>query len=355
MPSFKLKKINLSLFIFLLLFVFIQTEPLSTQTIYSKSLPQKIRTFEEDNSPSAVVILHARTGKIKYTYNDEYVYRRKFPPGSIAKVWTAVVLMENRNTFQFSPQKKIDCAGKFLFPSHIITDLDYRLFNFQPDSHSDKSYFACSLRSGHHDIDLRQALIQSCNTYFLRNVYTKQKIFYKLLQEKWKLNMNTSVRLNGSYELPSVIAKNLTDSQALFSAIGEGGALQVTPLKVAQTFSAFFSQTPMLAPYKNDQRVLQQYPLEISIETFRYIFSALTQVPVSGTLKKMKIKNSKVEVIAGKTGSGTHLHKKYATHGWNVIYFEYKNEKYTLVTFVHKGNGSLQARLLSELILNNIQ
>ena len=73
-----------------------------------------------------------------------------------------------------------------------------------------------------------------------------------------------------------------------------------------------------------------------------------------GTLKEIIITNANIEMVAGKTGTGTHYKKKYATHGWNVIYFQYKFKKYILVSFVYKGSGSKEAMKLSKLVLNEL-
>jgi len=325
-------------------------------------LSKKIAEFEKTHSEVSVVLMKPENGDISYVYNPRAAFQEKFAPGSLAKVWSAVVLLEHFRELSFT-SKPVVCHGKFFLPENrMFSQIDAGLFNLQKDQAQNKTYYRCSLHKGHGSVDLRQALAQSCNVYFLTRAAQNPAAFYRYLVNMWHLDANTGASIQNYFELPGEPLGELSDFQATASAIGEGGNIMVTPLKVAQTFSAFFAQTPLLVPRLENENIpggarpkaVMQYSLNIQKNNFEYIYHSLEQVVTNGTLRSLKIKNGNVKILAGKTGTATHYQKKYATHAWNVIYFQYKNQRYILVSFVRKGMGSVEARLLSEVVLENL-
>ncbi len=333
--------------LFLLLFFLLISFNLSA--LNKDDLENKIFEFEMKNSRSSVVIMEIATAKINYIYNREYAITRRFPPGSIAKVWTATTLLENN--FHFS--SNINCKGKFVINDFPITDRLLKSYNL-PKLKDGKRYFRCSIRDGHGTMDLFKGLVDSCNVYFLKSCVKISKIDMRNIINFWHLNEGTSAKLKSGYEQDKFEINFHSPFQRLTSTIGEGGAIRVTPLKVAQTFSALFAKTPLLIPHekKRKNKVIKQYSLNISSRTRRFILSTLASVLTDGTLKKLKIRNKKIRLIGGKSGSGTIHKRRYGTHGWNVICYQKKNKKYILVTFVEKGSGANEARKLSEVVLN---
>ena len=346
----KYKIIIISFFLIYILF------PNQIISFQSKIIDIAIKKFEQKKSKSSVLIINAKTAKIEYVYNREFAFNGKFPPGSILKLWSAVIFLENPNLFNFDFHREIYCKGKF-FPKGKLKfkEIDDKTFNLPIDKKTKKRYFKCALRDGHGEVNLINALIYSCNVYFLTYASRKPEKFYNLLINKWHLNESTGNRLKAFEDENFSFSRRPGSSfMSVAASIGEGGVIMVSLLKVAQTYAAFFENTPLLSPYEGDQKIKSRFPLEISYSHRDLISETLGQVFINGTLKDISIKNEKVQILAAKTGTGTHYKKRYTTHGWNVIYFCIRNKNYIMVTFVYKGSGMKEAGKLSEIVLNQL-
>jgi cell division protein FtsI/penicillin-binding protein 2 len=314
-----------------------------------------IREFEREHPRCAAVIMKSKTARVMYLYNREDAVRNRFPPGSLAKVWSAVVLLEHAQLFGFRPAVTVNCRGKFLIPDSLaITRSEQSYLNIPYDETAKSRYYRCSRVHGR--VNGTGALMHSCNVYFLTCSMRDPLRFYRLLDEKWHAGSGTGARLAGVVELPDRGRKDLPLFSAGLSAIGEGGGLMVSPLKMAQTYSAVFEGTPLLRPWEGDSGgPREQFPLEISRENRGFVLNALAGLLSAGTMKGLALDNPAVTLLGGKTGTGTHAGRKYATHGWNVIYFQYRGERYVMAVFVYRGSGAREAEDLSARILNALR
>lgn len=336
----------------ILFFTLILSTPL--YSFPEQKLNKTIADFERMHSQSAVIIMNVESAEIDYVYNPEWALRKRFPPGSIAKVWSAVVLLEHASAMGFNPGIRVSCRGRF-FPdlSLAFTRSDVKVFNLPFDREAGKRYFRCALKRGHGTVSIREALVHSCNVFFITAAGENHRLFPELLEKTWHLAGNTGARLRSVKELPNIMNAKPSPFQAAASAIGEGGLLRVSPLKVAQTFCALFKGSPLLSPFQPPYRgTRRQYPLRISSDTRNRLKNLLAQALHSGTLRRMKVDHDRVQIIAGKTGTGTHFRKRYATHGWSVVYFKYKRKRHVMVVFVNKGSGSREALDLAMRIAN---
>ncbi|MCP4129949.1 MAG: cell division protein FtsI [bacterium] len=343
--------------IFLLIFVFFSINfSIKTFAFPKNKLIRAIKKFEDTHSQCAVVILDAQTARILFVYNPEFALRKRFPPGSITKPWSAIIFMENAPLFNFSPFKRVTCQGKFFPPPNsAFTKSDRKIFNLPLDKDRKERYFRCSIKKGHGQVDLRDALVQSCNVYFLTYASRNPVLFHKKMEEKWHLNASTSARLISSQELPGRSYKELPPFKAAASAIGEGGYTRVSPLKVAQVYAALLEGSPILSPFERPhKKTIKQYSLNIQNTHQDSIRSTLSRVLYQGTLKDLRVDNKRVKLIGGKTGTGTMDQKKYSTHAWNVIHFDYKNRSCVMTVFVYKGMGGKEGLALSQVVLNKI-
>lgn len=312
--------------------------------------------FEQKNSQCAVIIMNAGSGELIYVYNRIAAFEKRYPPGSIIKPLSALILLNHSKLFEFSENKKISCPGRYYPDQSILFQTsDYSIFNL-PKDNDGKHYFRCSLRDGHGVMNLHNALIHSCNTYFISTVSSNPSVFFDLIVNTFSLHENTGALLVKNREKSFLMdTGNATPFQMNASVIGEGQLICLTPLKVAQLYAAVFScgLTPVphekpFFPSANGRR------LSVSPESLRIVNSALSGVIKGGTLKGFDIKNGAVELCAGKTGTATHIGKKYRTHGWNVIHFKYNGEGYVLVSFVENGSGAKEAKDLSKTVLQNL-
>ncbi|MFC1669382.1 penicillin-binding transpeptidase domain-containing protein [Spirochaetota bacterium] len=343
----KYKKIYIILSLILIIL------PKQTLPFESKTIDLAIKKFEQKNSKSSVLIINSRTAKVEYVYNRDFAYSRRFPPGSIAKLWSAVIFIENSAMFDFDRHRHLNCRGKFFAKGKFrFGEIDDITFNLPIDKKTKKRYGKCALRDGHGDVDLEKALVQSCNVYFLTNASNNPEKFYDLLIKKWHLNENANAGLSATGDGTLIISRPKSVFMYISSSIGEGGVIRVSPLKVAQTYAAFFENTPLLVPHEGNTNAKIQYSLNISFSHRDFIKGALSRVHTEGTLKEMSIKNGDINILCAKTGTATHLKKRLTTHGWNVVYFRLKNINYVMVTFVFKGSGMKEAGKLSETVLN---
>jgi cell division protein FtsI/penicillin-binding protein 2 len=125
---------------------------------------------------------------------------------------------------------------------------------------------------------------------------------------------------------------------------------------MAQIYAAIFSEGNIPTPFEKpfSPPATKRRRLQVSPGSLRTVNSALADVIRKGTLKGMDVRKEGLEIRAGKTGTATHQGGRYCTHGWNVISFSYRNEDYLLLSFVEKGSGAKEARILSEKVLRSL-
>jgi len=299
-------------------------------------------SFEEKYGECAAVILETSCARIEYVHNRSCAIEQRFPPGSIVKVFSSVVLLEHAAEWNFSPSDTVDCKGIFV-PSkeYSFTGWDGSIFNLR-ESNGIKG-FGCSLRSGHGKVDLGSALARSCNSYFLTRA-SMSPSFYNELVSTWKLDTDP---VSGR----AYAKEQITPFMRIAAAIGEGGAVRLSPLKVAQCFSSLYEGTPLLIPSDNGSAKVQA-SLAIGEMSRRFTVSSLSRTLIGGTLRALDYKG--VKVLGGKTGTGTHYRRKYIHHGWVALVFEKDSKRYCLVALVMNGSGSKEAARYAEALLGGI-
>jgi cell division protein FtsI/penicillin-binding protein 2 len=296
--------------------------------------------FEKNYGACAAVLLEA-DGRIVFLFNRELAVHKRFPPGSLMKPLSAAVLCENAPGF--SPACSHTCRGHFLFKDGFSSS-DERFFNLSADSVTGEKSFPCSKIAGHGTVSLRDALVHSCNVYFLTAARTDPR-FYENLVSIWKLNDP----LIPGQPYSEDVAKPVSPFQRLSAALGEGPGVIVSPLKIAQNYAALLEGTPMMEPYETGEaRVRADLPLKK--ETLQLIRSALSGTVKDGTLSRLVIPSG-CRVLAGKTGTSTVIRDKSLHHGWNALWIEKGSKRYILVSFVLKGRGSKEAAELSSVVL----
>jgi len=268
------------------------------------------------------------------------------PPGSIFKIVTLVAALEEKS---FSPSTTVFCPGFFVLGNRR---------------------FHCWKREGHGKVNMKEALMFSCDTYFY-NLALKLGID-TLVKYAKKLGFGsiTGIELEGEKAglLPSPDWKRKNNKGAwqkgdtLNFCIGQG-FLQTTPLQMAAIYSGLTQKGTLHRPRvlcekKGSQKnqtgtILKQYSL--SDKTFLFLKEALYGVVhgAHGTGARAKLPDIS---IAGKTGTaqvvslkkkppkGRPVPRHLENHAWFVAFSPVAEPEIVVCVFLeHGGSGGRDA------------
>jgi len=246
-----------------------------------------------------------------------------YPPGSIMKMITELALLEN---YEFDPHKTYNCNGSYQFGDRV---------------------FGCWKIEGHGDIDLTNAISQSCDIYFYKTINYYDLDILSELFSSFGFGNPVGIDIEGELKglIPTVdymndrYGKSGWSKGALLNfCIGQGEIL-VTPMQV-------FNYTNILATKGNSFRphfvklntLIGNKSLDIDPKHWKRIISDMEQVVMNsnGTGKSANpnIKNIKV---FGKTGTAENPHGN--DHAWFIGWMEKHDKKYSVVV-LHENGGS---------------
>jgi len=261
-----------------------------------------------------------------------------YPPGSTFKLITTIAALETTNL-----DENHNCTG--------ITNINgYNFSDYQGKAHG--------------EIDLKQALIHSCNTYFAEKSILIGKDKIGNIAEKFMINNKIPFDLpTNNSQFP--YKENLGETDVAAAAIGQGKVL-VTPLNMALIASGIANGGQIVKPTlikeiisKND-KTLKTNTLEILSQGTDAIIAnkvkdMMVDVVKSGTGKNARIKNIKV---AGKTGTAENASGK--SHAW-FIGFAPADEPKVAVAVILEEEGSTGGKSAAPIgrdiilyIINNI-
>jgi penicillin-binding protein 2 len=278
----------------------------------------------------------------------------QYPPGSVFKVMMAAAALQTNTV---TPSTSIHCNGGYQFGRRLYHDWK---------------------AGGHGSVDLRHALVQSCDVYF----YTVgQRMGIETMASfahQFGLGEETGIELPSERIgiVPSAAWKQKARNEAwlpgetISASIGQG-YVNVTPLQMASLIGTVANDgvtfRPRLVQAVMDRATgeLQQRPavpkrtLKLRPEILPLIKEALAGVVKEGTATRAK---SALVTIAGKTGTAQmtalrtgpekDIPKKFRDHAWFVAFAPV--EAPTIAVAVlgeHMGHGgSASAPLAKELI-----
>jgi penicillin-binding protein 2 len=302
----------------------------------------------------------------KLLFNNQHPLQNRaidgqYPPGSVYKIIAAYAALEEQAV---DPEETVFCPGY------------YRL---------GRRVYRCWRRGGHGDVDLHDALVQSCDVYF----YTVgHKLGIDTLGRYAKmLGMGSLTQVNLIGEKPGLVptkdwklkarGEKWLAGETISASIGQGFNL-VTPIQQARLLATVANGGMILKPYlvrqikdKDGRVVKETFPsiekrLESRPDTLSLIQKGLFGVvnEKRGTGWRARLKQIKV---AGKTGTAqvVRLKKgpkseedeeeilyKHRDHAWFVGYAPFENPEIAVAVIVEHGGhgGSAAAPIVRQII-----
>ncbi|WP_455241675.1 penicillin-binding protein 2 [Petrachloros mirabilis] len=280
----------------------------------------------------------------------------QYPPGSTFKVLMAAAALESDT---MSPSSTVFCSGGYQFGRRVYRDWK---------------------AGGHGYMDLRHALIHSCDVYF-----------YTVGQRMGIDTMASFARMFGlgqetGIELPServgivpstewkerVKHEEWYPGETISAAIGQG-YVTVTPLQMASAIGTVANNGVMYRPRlvraildrtTGNQQELPAVPkqtLNLKPTTLKLIREALAEVVTEGTATRAK---SSLVTIAGKTGTAQtaalrtgpekDIPKKLRDHAWFVAFAPVEKPKIAVAVLAeHMGHGGSAAAPLAKEVIES--
>ena len=316
-----------------------------------------------------------------------------YSPGSTIKPVVALSALENN---VISPNFKVRCTGKMEMYGQT---------------------YHCWKKKGHGIVDLKGAIVQSCDTYFYEMSRRLGVDRLKVTASRFGLGNKVFNNLYNEEKgglFPSTNWKKANLGQGwvlgetLITGIGQG-YVQTTPLQLclmtAQLANGGFKIYPTLISnknqeslekikYKMSQKLLQEEKYDSSIvrtaeeffkpgekdykklfrnqENVKFVLDAMfaSTNQWNGTSYKSRIEDKKYQ-YAGKTGTAqvkkitekqreldldtAQIPYEDRDHAWFVAFGPYKNPRYSICVFVeHGGSGSKAAAPLAKKVIKKV-
>ncbi|WP_139904436.1 penicillin-binding transpeptidase domain-containing protein [Clostridium thermarum] len=330
-----------------------------------KEMEDKIKSLlykEEWSSYNqiGVVIMESDTGKIKaMVQRDDWkpninlcsATENGFEPGSIFKtIMEEIALEQNKNWLY----KEIQCKEE---------------------------------EKNHGTVNMEEAYIQSCNTYFgnlgakmgFKNIYTmarKQGLFSKVLNFSGNYEVTGDIVASDRLNLKKLFGeeydevKNVKFADSSESMLGIGQSMRISPLQALGIVNTVVNNGTYVRPYIIDSLVNND---GVELEKYTTIKNQVLKKTTAATVKKHMLevvrnekgtgKRAYVEGLetGGKTGTNTRLiqeeggFKKYSD-GWFAGFVKSKGKYYSIVVFVQdidvetEGAGSTAAPIFKEAV-----
>ncbi|MCB9480243.1 MAG: penicillin-binding protein 2 [Desulfobacteraceae bacterium] len=281
----------------------------------------------------------------------------KYPPGSIFKMIPAAAGLEEE---LITPDEKYFCSGRYFYGDR---------------------FFRCWNKYGHGNINVKEALIESCDVYFYK---LGVKLGVDKLAEYSRLfglgsktgieieNEESGIVPDSKWKMQK-FGKSWQGGETLSVVIGQGYNL-VTPLQMAVMTSVFANGGSLVKPFLvkkivgsngvviKESKGSVKKELGIKKEYLKIINEGLDLVVNSPSGTGFSIKTDKIR-IAGKTGtaqvvsserykSSKGKKKRWLPHAWFVAFAPVENPKIAVAVLVEHGeHGSATAAPIAKKIV----
>ena len=262
-----------------------------------------------------------------------------YPPGSIVKMITGAVMLDNT---EFDPHSEQICNGAYQFGDRV---------------------FGCWNIKGHGEMNLTSAILNSCDIYFYKtiNYYDLNKLakYFKL----FGFGESTGIDIVGEYRgiVPTVEYMNDRYGRSGWSSgallnfcIGQGEIL-VTPMQVFNYVNLITTKGNAPNPhFVNIEKLIEDKKPILKIETWERIIFDMEQViyNISGTGKNAD-PNIPGTKIYGKTGTAENSHGE--DHAWFIGWIHIGSSDYSIVVLLENaGSGGVMAAPVAKEVFYEI-
>lgn len=257
-------------------------------------------------------------------------YEVQYPPGSIFKIPVAIAALKSG---KIRPSDTYKCKGVFEYNNH-----EYRCWIDDYDQ-------------THGDVNLHDALKQSCNIYFYKAALDLKFRTIKKWAQKLGFGEETGVKL--PFEKPG----NLPDSsrEKILFSIGQGSTLS-TPMQILRLISAIANGGKLIRPRITKRKNVKQVNLHLRSQTKNIIHNALIDVVHNeyGTAYRSESLRNLPFKVAGKTATAQ-TGGDQEPHAWFTGYAPANNPTISVVVILeHAGSGGENAAPVAGKLLNKI-
>ncbi len=246
----------------------------------------------------------------------------QYAPGSVFKPFVAIAALERG----FNPDVLYECTG-------LYSEYHLRL--------------RCANRYGHGEVDLRQAIMKSCNPYFcdLGTRVGAEALFATAQQAGFGQRTGVDLLAEARGFLPSPDWKRKQSGQAWTPSdtaqcsIGQG-AITATPLQVAHAMGALamggLMYRPRLVSFGEGRGDLQRR-LPWSHDAIRAVIEGMEAVVLGGTGQTMQVEGI---AVAGKTGTAEYMDRGVRRkHVWCAAFAPVEQPEIVVVAMLDNGIG----------------
>lgn len=295
---------------------------------------QDIVTFAcEPMQSGCAIVMDVKTCNILAIVNkpdDTYLNKcfEQYSVGSVFKLVTAICSIENKVDIKYTCNSKINVGDRI---------------------------FSCQNNHSHNSQNLKQALANSCNCYFVNLALYLGKD--KLLKTAKDLGFDNQTEFyeNWLIKNANLPSKKTLNSKGQLSLFGFGqGELTSSPLQICSLLCTIADKgqynTPKLIDSKCEQKqVISNNTSKLMLEYMRYVVT-------NGTGKNAESSSNK---SAGKTATaqtGQYNNDKEILNTWFAGVYPFDNPKYAIVVMTENGiSGSIDCCPIYRTIVENIE
>jgi penicillin-binding protein 2 len=317
-----------------------------------------------EGQAGAIAVLEANTGKVMALVSQPSYDNNLFVLGIPPKKWRDL-RDDPMHPIQNRVAQSVYPPGSTFKVLMAACALSEGMIKTSDTAHCSGSYrvgdheFQCWKKGGHGTVDMRSALVQSCDVYFyqLGERLGIDRINRYALQAGFGAPTGIDLPHERSGLIPSTAWKkrrygeNWTRGETLNCSIGQG-YVQTSPLQLAKFIASVINGGKLVRPsLVLDDPVDVQGRLPLSDKDREFIVKAMADTVQAGTAQKIKRPDA---VLGGKTGTAQvvkltnkdvrqKVHEmayKHRDHAWLVSWGQKDGKTYVVVCMVeHGGHG----------------